>query len=234
MSVSVTESAVIKPGGFGRAVLVAAAVELGLIGGVLWVATRSAVKPQSPRREIMAVHVVDSARPKPRPARPRPAPVSQQRPTRSLAQAHPVPLAGPVPLPTPLVVKNPVSVPPRFTFPVEVATQLPGTDGSNSASRASAVTLYAALVRARVQENLRVPETIRLMGLSGRTEVAFELQPDGDLLWARIARSCGVNAVDRVALRTVRTTEYPPFIKNMPREDTTFDVEVHISGRAES
>jgi protein TonB len=99
-------------------------------------------------------------------------------------------------------------------------------------AREAALSRYAAMVRAEVQARARVPETVRLMHLSGTAVIAFELTPSGDLLWARLSRSSGVGAIDRAALETVRAGSYPPFTRNMAKHNTVFDVEVHLSANS--
>jgi len=76
-----------------------------------------------------------------------------------------------------------------------------------------------------------LPPIARRMGLSGRDEalVEFRLKPDGQLLWARIARSSGSGTVDRAALQAFRQTDFPPFIPRMVRVDTTFALWVHLN-----
>jgi protein TonB len=70
--------------------------------------------------------------------------------------------------------------------------------GRASASRGSILT-YAALVRARVAANKPSGS-----GLRGTAVVAFGVTPSGDLRYARVVRSSGNAALDRLALAAVR------------------------------
>ncbi len=88
------------------------------------------------------------------------------------------------------------------------------------------------MVREQVQSQARVPESVRLMHLSGTAEISFELLPSGQLVWARLAQSSGVSAINRSALAAVREGSYPPFTKHMPKKPTTFLVEVHLSAHS--
>jgi protein TonB len=225
-----------RPDRFGRALLVGAALEGLLIASLLWAGSNTPFKPASPAQHIMAVHMLQPtpARPNPCPAHfkpvirhPLPKPISRPVPV-------PIPTAVPAPAPRLLFATHPAADTPFFALPPALSIRPPQNPSATRAAQGAALDLYAALVRSRVQANLEVPEAIRLMRLSGRTEVAFELQPSGTLLWARIERSSGIGAIDRAALHTVKTTEYPPFTKDMPKLSTTFAIEVRISGRRAS
>lgn len=223
-----------RPDRFGRALLVGAALEALLLGSLLWAGSNTPPRPVSPGRKIIAVHLLRPAPPRPTPSPPAPKPVMRHPLPEPAAQPVPVPTPVPAPAPKLLFATSPAPTAPSFTLPPAIPTPPAQPPPANPAARVRALDLYAVLVRTRVQANLRVPQTIRLMRLSGRTEVAFELQPDGLLIWARIERSSGIGTIDRAALHTVKTTEYPPFTKNMAKLATTFDIEVHISGRRAS
>jgi protein TonB len=88
---------------------------------------------------------------------------------------------------------------------------------------------YAALLNARVQARLVVPEAVQMMRLSGATVVAIRVAPDGALLGASVARSSGAAPIDRAALAAVRATSLPPFHGDMPQGPVTFDLTVRIT-----
>ncbi len=231
-------SAVARRGRFGRAVIVAAALEAALIGGLVWSGSRAPAKKAAPPRKIIAVHLERSRPPEPKAVAVPPKPVVNHRPAKPVSRPVAMPIPESVPMPMPvssaLLARTAAPAAPRVALPRAIRVPPPSAAAVTAVARETALDVYAARVRARVQANLRVPETIRLMRLSGRTEVTFELQPDGLLLWARIARTSGIGAVDRAALHTVKETEFPPFTQGMPDRDMNFDIDVHISGGEES
>ena len=229
-------SAVARRDPFGRAALMAAALEVALVGGLLWSGSRAPAKSDAPPRKIIAVHVVRSTAHEPKVVTMPPKPVVNHRSAKPVPRPVAMPITKSVlsPMPRALLASNRALTPPRFRLPSPILAPPRRLTAATRATREVALEVYAARVRARVQANLRVPETIRLMRLSGKTEVAFELQPDGLLLWARIERTSGIGAVDRAALHTVKQTAYPHFMHGMPDHDTTFDIDVRISGRDES
>ena len=83
--------------------------------------------------------------------------------------------------------------------------------------------------RARVQANARVPDSVRMMYVSGTAVISFRLTPSGHLLSAHVTQSSGIGAINRAALKAVETASYPPFRKKMPKHDMTFNVHVHLS-----
>lgn len=62
--------------------------------------------------------------------------------------------------------------------------------------------------------------------------ISFRLTPSGHLLSAQVARSSGIVAVNRAALKTVEDIRFPPFIKDMPRHPLMFEVSIHLSSHA--
>ncbi|MEY2336419.1 energy transducer TonB family protein, partial [Acidithiobacillus ferrianus] len=127
----------------------------------------------------------------------------------------------------PLLAKTPAPRAPVYTPPVTPLAP-PSPPAPSPAACQSAVDLYVSEVRLLIQANLRIPEELRLMRLSGMTVVSFELTPQGRVLWAKISRSSGIGAVDRTAEKAVRSIIYPVFSRKMPKTDTLFVVDVHI------
>ncbi len=152
--------------------------------------------------------------PKPAPALPPPPPVPPKAPPPPRPRPRPHPRK-----PQPHVLRPPPPAPP----PVRAAPPAP-----SPAETASAVMRYAALLNARVQARLVVPEQVQMMRLSGTTVVAIRVAPDGSLLGVSVARSSGVGPIDRAALAAVRATSLPPFHGDMPRGPVTFDLTVRM------
>lgn len=229
---------------FGRALLVGAILEALLLGGVVWFADRASPPPPKPRRQVVAVHLVQPAPPKPVPPSPKPLvhpkPVPKPLPRPLVSHPLPRPIPHPVPKPVahpatkPLLAKTPVPAAPVFTPPPVVTPPAPPPPAPSAAEQANAIDSYAALVRERVQANLRVPGEVRAMRLRGSAVVAFRLTPGGLLLWAHVVRPNPMGVINRAALRTVESTVYPPFSNQMPKHPLVFNVTVKISGRRSS
>ncbi|MCS6921888.1 MAG: energy transducer TonB [Elioraea sp.] len=70
---------------------------------------------------------------------------------------------------------------------------------------------YLALVRARLQQELRFPIAAREQGLSGTAHVRFEVAPDGRVGAVTLVRSSGEPSLDREALALPRrVSPLPP------------------------
>ena len=212
---------------FGRALVIGAVIEALMIGGLIYSNLLQPVTVK-PKPKIMAIHMIKPAPPKPKPITPPPKPVMHPKPI-----PKPVPIPRPVPRPVvhhplppkPLFAKTPAPQAPVYSPPVTPPVPPPAP---SPAARQAAVDLYASKVRSLIQANLRIPEELRLMRLSGVTVVSFELTPQGRLLWTRISRSSGIGTVDRTAEKTVGSVIYPAFSRKMPKTDTLFVVDVHI------
>lgn len=161
--------------------------------------------PKKAPRPRVPVHRV--ARPLPRVKRaPLPLPPVTQAPAPTAApEAPPQPAAPPLPAPAPNV---------------------PAPDDARLISR------YAASLRALIQAQLTVPESVRALGLDGDTVIQFRLAPSGQLLSARVVSSSGIPPIDRAALADVKSLRYPPFPPTLPAVATTFSVLVHLSAAA--
>lgn len=219
-------------GHFGRALMVGAMLEALLMGGILWVGSRTPPpKPTVPEKKIIAVHMVQPAPPKPVPIPPPPKPVVQPKPTPKPIP-RPTPVPQPVihhtPAPKPLLAKAPAPTAPIYTPPAHTPPA-PPPPAPSAAVQQDAIASYAALLRTRVQADTRVPEAVRLMHTSGTAVISFRLTPSGQLLSARVAQSSGVDSIDRAALQAVQGGSYPPFTKNMPKHTMAFAVQVHLS-----
>jgi len=225
---------------FGRALLLGAVLEVGLLAGLLWISAQKS-PPPPPKPKRIAIHMVEPPKPKPIPPKPKPKPkpVVQPKPVpKPIPHPVPRPIPHPVPhpvvhhqvTPKPLVAKAPLPTAPVVPPAPPVTPPAPPPPPAPSPALAQeAIAQYAAMVREQVQSQARVPEAVRLMHLSGTAVIRFELLPSGQLVWARLANSSGVGAIDRAALAAVKAGNYPPFTKNMPKKPTQFDVEVHLS-----
>lgn len=92
----------------------------------------------------------------------------------------------------------------------------------------NALAAYLAILRARVQANLTIPVSIRMLGFSGRARVLIRLAPNGRLLGVSLARSSGIPPIDALALKTVRETSFPRFSAKMPKHPLAFTLGVII------
>jgi len=219
---------------FGKAFLIGAVLEALLIGGILF---GNASKPiiVKPVPKIIAIHMIHPAPPKPqpKPVPPPPKPVVHPKP---VPKPLPMPVPKPIPVPVvqpplppkPLLAKTAAPQAPVYTPPA-TPTSPPIPVAPSPAARQAALDAYAAMIRARVQAETRVPESVRLMHLSGTATVTFRLTPSGQLLWAKITGSSGIGVINRAALKSVREANYPPFTKKMPKRSTDFTVLVHLS-----
>lgn len=232
-------SSAFRPKGyFGRALIIGAVIELALVAGLIWVSNQKS-PPPPPKPKRIAIHMVQP--PKPKPVPPPPKPVVHPKPLPKPIP-HPVPKPVPHPIPhpvvhhaptpKPLVAKTPMPMAPVVPPAPPVTPPPPPPPAPSPALAQAAIARYAALVRAQVQSDAHVPEAVRLMHLSGTAVISFELTPSGQLLWARLAQSSGVGAIDRAALQAVKSGAYPPFTKDMPKKATVFDVEVHLSANS--
>lgn len=221
---------------FGRALLIGAGLEMVLVGGLLWLGAHiPAPKPLPVEKKIIAVHMVQPAPSLPKPVPPAPKPVVQPKPLPKpvpkaiVHRPTPKPVLHPTPAPKPLLAKTPAPTAPVYTPPVATPPAPPPPPAPSPATQQDAIASYAALLRARVQADTRVPEAVRLMHTSGTAVISFRLTPSGQLLSARVAQSSGVDPIDRAALQAVQGGSYPPFTKNMPTHAMAFAVQVHLS-----
>uniref|UniRef100_A0A8J4H9Z6 TonB family protein n=1 Tax=Acidicaldus sp. TaxID=1872105 RepID=A0A8J4H9Z6_9PROT len=149
---------------------------------------------------------------------PPPPPVVARQPPR----AHPVKTARQEAPPPPQPKTEEAKAEPAKPPPPPSA---PASAGQNL----TALQRYAADLRGRVQSHLEVPATMRGLDLSGDTEVAIALSPDGGLVSVALRKSSGVSAIDRLSLETVKRTGFAPFTPDMPHSGLTFILVVHVT-----
>ena len=218
---------------FGRALIIGAIIEALMIGGLIYSHLSQPVTVK-PKPKIMAIHMIKPAPPKPKPVPPPPKPVVHPKPIPKPVPLPPLPRPIPRPVvhhplpPKPLLAKTSAPQAPVYTPPVTPPAP-PPPPAPSPAARQSAIDNYAAMLRTRVQANARVPDSVRMMHVGGTAVISFRLTPSGHLLSAQVAKSSGIGAINRAALKTVENTSFPPFIKKMPKHPMTFDVLVHLS-----
>lgn len=198
-------------------------------------------KPRVVRPSSIAVQMVMLPKPVPPQPRPRPMtppPVVQKtlpKPMVTKARVHEV---VPRPVKPKVLPKRVPVVPPHRPMPivrpqkvVPLKSQKPVAAPNPSPQRtASLMSRYVGLVRPMIQGRLHVPAMLKAMGLSGRSTIEFRLSPRGRLLWAKVLVPSRIRAVNGAALAAVEGSHYPPFLKHMPKRNTTFEIAVHISG----
>ncbi len=213
-------------------------LEVGLVAAVaLWPHS----KPHVVRLSSIAVQMVTL--PQPVPAQPRarpviPPPLVHKIPPKPIVTKAPVHEVVPPPVKPKLVPKSVRVMPPHRPMPVvrphKVAPvkshKLAPAPDPSPQLLASLMSRYVGLVRPVIQGHLHVPPMLKAMGLSGRSTIEFRLSPLGHLLWAKILVPSRIGAVNGAALAAVERSHYPPFLKRMPKRDTTFEITVHISG----
>ncbi|HQT79706.1 MAG TPA: cell envelope integrity protein TolA [Rhodopila sp.] len=99
----------------------------------------------------------------------------------------------------------------------------------SAAASASAVQIYTAAIRARVQGNLEVPAMVRMLHIGGVTRVAIRLSPRGALLGVTVTTSSGSSQIDEAALRSVHSSTFPAFSPEMPSRPLTFLLSVRLT-----
>lgn len=226
---------------FAVSLVAAFFVEVGLIAAVaLWPHSRPHfVKPSSIAVQMVTLPPRIAPKPKPQPRPVVRPPLVHKLPPKPLITHAPTPYKVPAPPPKPKVVPKTVPIP-KPQKPVPVVKAMPVAKPEKVAPApapspspqllASLMSRYVGLVRPMIQEHLRVPAMLKAMGLSGHATIEFRLSPQGTLLWARVLVPSRIRAVNDAALRAVKRGGYPPFLKRMPKKDTTFEITVHISG----
>ncbi len=233
MSVSAPMAVPPAPDRFGRALLVAFLLEA--LGIALLVSFAHPAPQPAPVARVR-VHLAPAPappKPLPPPPPPPPPPSVPQPPSPVMPTLAPPPAMPPALPRAPRGVLKPpkheAPVPARPDQPPPPPPQPPPPPAPSAAAQASATELYAAMLRSRVQANLVVPETLRMLGIDGTTVLTLTVAPDGQLLAATIAKSSGSSAIDKAALATARATRLPPFTAKMPHHPLNFRLLVHLA-----
>ncbi len=229
-----------EPRVFGYALAGAFVLEVALVALVaLWPHS----VPRTVRPSSIAVQMVTLPRPvppqpKPRPRPVVPPPVVHKIPPKPIVTRAPAHEVVPPPIKPKVVPKTVPVVPahrprpvahPHKAVPLKAHKPAPAPSPSPRLL-ASLMSRYVGLVRPMIQGHLHVPAMLKAMGLSGRSTIEFRLSPSGRLLWAKVLVPSHIQAVNGAALAAVERGHFPPFLKRMPRRDTTFEITVHISG----
>jgi protein TonB len=228
-----------EPDRFGRAFLVALALELALFAAFAF-APRPAppVAPATVQLKIIAPPAPVAAVKPPPPVPPPPLPPPPPVPTPPMPVAPPLPIPPPPPLPNhptehriirhqvytppPPAVQPPPDLPPapQTAAPPPIAPPVNPT----------AMARYTGELRTIVLSNLIVPAQLTVSGLSSDCVLRFTLSPDGEILSAEIATPSGLASVNEAALNALRASHFPAFIAGMPAGDHSFTLPVHVSG----
>ena len=183
-------------------------------------------------------------KPKPVPPKPLPPPPKPVQPPKPhvpppppipkppLPVPVPKPLPKPVPKPRPKPVVHhrpaPRPKPVAHQVPRPVAPTPPKPQPVPAAVQENALEAYAGSVHVAVQADLKVPEMVKMLHLSGVTELALRIAPSGQLLGVSVIRSSGAPPIDRAALAAVRATRFPPFGATMPHHPITVDISIRL------
>ncbi len=202
---------------FSRSLGIGLVLELLLLVGLAWLAghRRPVAPPRQPQR--IAIHVVEPLPPAPLPRVPDLVPTTVVTTPTNIAPSLPV-----------MAISRDVSLPHPMAFQVPALPRLPPPQTVVGNTR-SVLARYTAMLNTAIQSGLTVPGMVRAMRLHGIATVIFELNPSGRLLWAKLERSSGIPPIDQAALAKVKSSRFPPFLKGLPRQTTTFQIAVKLS-----
>ena len=230
---------------FGIALLAGAIADLVLIGGLVWYGETHVTPPPPVKKQVMTVQMVTlPPPPKPMPPKPvvkptppkplPPKPVIHHTPPPPPPAPHPKMVVPPKPLP-PTPPAPPVKVAPPKPVPKPVTPPPPPAPPPlSSAEKADLMGQYVAALRPIIQSQLRVPAELRSMGVSGTATIEFEVSPTGQVLWAKVLKPSPLGAVNRAALAAIRSGNFPPFLKKMPKQNTVFEIPIEVGANSDS
>ena len=213
------------PGDTGRwpqAAVLALLLEAVVLAAISWWMQRPS--PPAPLPPIRIVLDTVKAAPKtvaPRiPPPPKPAPAPKPRPQPAAHKVLPKPQPQPHPRSAPV---HPKSVTASRAADVQPVAPIVPPSQDLASVRAS----FEAELRSAIQSAVRYPAAARLMRLTGRTLLMFEFR-DGMVSRIRVARSCGVDLLDRAAEQAVRNASYPPTPAELAGQRMAFEIWVHF------
>ncbi|MHB8345688.1 MAG: energy transducer TonB [Acidiferrobacterales bacterium] len=204
------------------AAVLALVLEVVLLAVISWWMQRpSPPAPPPPIRIVLDTVKVAPKTVAPRiPPPPKPAPLPKPRPQPVV---HKV-----IPKPRPQPRRRSVPAHPKFVTASRVAEEQPVPPiVPPSRDLASVRANFEARLRSAIQSAVRYPVAARLMRLTGRTLVMFEFR-DGMVSGIRVAKSCGVDLLDRAAERAVRNAPYPPTPADLAGQRMDFEIWVHF------
>ncbi len=224
------------PDGFGRALLLAAGIELIALAA-LFLAPKPepVVAPSVVQLQVLAPAPVPVAKPpppKPPPPMPKPTP------------APPLPMTPPLPIPPPPapshhvatrhIIRHVVHSPPPPPQPIPPVPEPPAPVTAappiSPIAQESAMSRYTGMVRAIVLGNLVVPQQLIDSGLDGDCVLQFTLAPDGTILSVTVLTPSGLQTVNEAAVEALRSSRLPAFLPDMPPGPHIFTLPVHESG----
>ena len=211
------------PGDAGRwsqaAVLALLLEAVFLVSISWWMQRPSPPAPLPPTRIVLdAVKAAPKTVAPRRPPPPKPAPVPKPRPQPVVHKMLPKPQPRPRSAPA-----HPKLMTPSRAADVQPASPVVPPSRDLASVRAS----FEAELRSAIQSAVRYPAAARLMRLTGRTLVMFEFR-DGMVSRIRVARSCGIDFLDRAAERAVRNAPYPSTPAELAGQRMAFEIWVHF------
>ena len=211
------------PGDAGRwsqAAVLALLLEAVVLAAIFWWMQRPS--PPAPLPPIRIVLDTVKAAPKtvaPRiPPPPKPALAPKPRPQPAAHKVLPKPQPQPRSAPV-----HPKSMTASRAADVQPVAPIVPPSQDLASVRAS----FEAELRSAIQSAVRYPAAARLMRLTGRTLVMFEFR-DGMVSRIRVARSCGIDFLDRAAERAVRNAPYPSTPAELAGQRMAFEIWVHF------
>ncbi len=218
-----------EPNRFGRALFIAAIIEIIGIASMLYVARpQPVVAPTTVQLKILA--------PASTPVAAKPPPPVPQPPTPKPPPVLPVPTPPPPP-PAPhhpvahQVVHHVTPPPPPQTIspPAPLAPEAAAPPPS-PVTQQSLISRYIGQVRAIIDANLVVPQELIDTGSSGDCVLEFTLGPDGKLLAAHLLTRSGLQPVNEAAMDSLRASHLPAFLPGMDQAPHSFTLPVHEAG----
>ena len=233
---------------FELALGIALVVEVALVAGLAYWASRPQPLPAKPK--VIAVHMV-APPPKPAPPPP-PKPVVQPRPKPTPKPPppihHPVihhhvtpkPVPKPPPAPPPIAVPPPPTPTPAPVVPAPVvpppAPPAPKPPPPAPAPPApppevdTGIAPYGAGARTLIQNHLQIGPLIKRLGLQGTVTVSFRVKPGGGAPYdIQIVSGSGNPLIRKAAMSAIKATSFPPYRKDMPQRALKFTVPIQIS-----
>lgn len=219
-----------EPDRFGRAFLIAAAIECLALAAIAFTHGAPPVTPP-------AVVQLKMLQPAPIPAAPIPPPPAPAPPLPT----PPVPVTPPLPVPPPpaphhpstrhiirhVVHTQPPPTPATPPQPIAPVTQAPPPSPQIAQT---AMSRYIEALRAMIDSNLVIPQQLIDEGVTAHCVIEFTLAPDGSLLSVSIVTPSFIAAVNEAATDALRNSHLPAFLPGMPGGPHEFTLPVSESG----
>lgn len=205
-------------------------VEAALLAIVCAILVGTPVKPAL--SEPVPITLLNQAEqppePLPTPKPPEPKPTSKPQPKAKVIPPRPQPQVPPPPrqAPTPVAPLPVAQAPTTFTEPVSPPPPPPPAPAASGRADPSAE--YAAKVRAAVQAAVAYPAAAAALHFAGRVRLEFHLR-DTVPSQARVVVSSGIGMIDRAALQSVQSAQYPEPPPDMRGSDRLYQVWVEFT-----